>query len=118
MNVMKRSMQRVTLLALFVLVAAGVSGCAVGRHDMPEMTDLPELFGETGRAELAGRWWLDFDDSALDSVIAEGLAGSPNLAASWDRLSQSEALAHKAGASWWPSANVDGTATRSRVWGD
>ncbi len=118
MNWTKRLTRRASLLALAVLVTAGVAGCAVGRHEMPEMTDLPEQFKETGLAQLTGRWWLDFDDPALDAVIAEGLAGSPSLAMSWDRLSQAEAMAHKAGATWWPSVNAEGTATRSRVWGD
>lgn len=105
-------------VALLATAAAGLAGCAVGRHDMPEMTDVPEQFVRSGGAEFAERWWVDFDDPALDAVIEEGLAGSPSLAMSWERLSQAEAMAHKAGASWWPSVGVDGTAVRTRQWGD
>lgn len=118
MNRMNRMIRRALFVALLALMAAGTAGCAVGRHDIPEMTDMPERFEDMGGVEIAERWWLDFDDAGLSAVIEEGLSGSPNLAMSWDRLSQAEALAHKAGATWWPSIGVDGTATRSRQWGD
>jgi len=108
-------------LALFLTLAftlSTVAGCAVGRHDMPEITDLPAAFSATGDASLQERWWMGFDDPALDAVIEEGLAGSPDLAVWWDRLNHAEALARKAGATWWPSISADGTANRSRQWGD
>ncbi|MCD4690104.1 efflux transporter outer membrane subunit [bacterium] len=113
---MTRSMRLV--MAALLTVFAVSSGCAVGRHDVPEVTDLPEQYTTTGRATLYEQWWLDFRDPALDAVIEEGLAGSPDLAVWWDRLDQAEALARKAGASWWPSVNVEGSASRSRQWGD
>jgi NodT family efflux transporter outer membrane factor (OMF) lipoprotein len=108
-------------LALFLTLAftlSTVAGCAVGRHDMPEITDLPAAFSATGDASLQEWWWMGFDDPALDAVIEEGLAGSPDLAVWWDRLNHAEALARKAGATWWPSISADGTANRSRQWGD
>ena len=111
-------LHRIVFLGYAALLATGVAGCAVGRHDMPELTDIPEEFGQSGRAEVAERWWVDFDDPALNAVIEEGLAGSPSLSMSWDRLSQAEAMARKAGATWWPSISADGTAIRSRQWGD
>ncbi len=113
---MTNSMRLLTIPLLALLVMG--SGCAVGRHDMPALTDVPGAYSSTGRAELSGEWWLDLDDPALDGVIREGLAGSPDLAVWWDRLDQSEALARKAGATWWPSASLDGSASRSRQWGE
>ena len=109
------------LLVLFLVLAftlPTVTGCAAGRHEMPEIDGLPETFSSTGETSLSEQWWLDFGDSALNVVIEEGLAGSPDLAVWWDRLNHAEALARKAGATWWPSVSADGTATRSRQWGD
>jgi len=114
---MKNAVRPVGLLLLPIL-AVGLSGCAVGRHDVPEITGLPETFSATGEASLSEQWWMGFDDPALNAVIEEGLTGSPDLAVWWDRLNHAEALARKAGATWWPSVSVEGNASRSGQWGD
>ncbi len=112
------SMGRLALFLTLALTLPIVTGCAVGRHEVPEITDLPETFSSTGEASLAEEWWVDFDDPALNAVIEEGLAGSPDLAVWFDRLNHAEALARKAGATWWPSVSVEGSASRSGQWGD
>jgi NodT family efflux transporter outer membrane factor (OMF) lipoprotein len=109
---------RPALFLILVLTLSTVTGCAVGRHDVAEITGLPETFSSTGETSLSEQWWLDFDDPALNHVIEEGLSGSPDLAVWFDRLDQAEALARKAGATWWPSVSVDGSASRSGQWGD
>ena len=109
---------RPALFLILVLTLSTVTGCAVGRHDVPEITGLPETFSSTGEVSLSEQWWLDFGDPALNKVIEEGLSGSPDLAVWFDRLDQAEALARKAGATWWPSVSVDGSASRSGQWGD
>ena len=109
---------RLALLLALALTLSTVTSCAVGRHEIPEVAGLPETFSATGSASLQERWWLDFNDPALNAVIDEGLAGSLDLAVWWDRLNHAEALARKAGATWWPSISANGTATRSRQWGD
>ncbi|MCK4512907.1 efflux transporter outer membrane subunit [bacterium] len=109
---------RLALLLILALTLSTVTGCAVGRREMPAITDLPETFSSTGEASLAEEWWVDFDDPALNAVIEEGLSGSPDLAVWFDRLDEAEALARKAGATWWPSVSVDGSASRSGQWDD
>ncbi len=109
---------QLALLLTLALTLSTIAGCAVGRHEMPAITDLPETFSSTGGASLEEEWWLGFNDPALNAVIEEGLAGSPDLAIWWDRLNQAEALARKAGATRWPSVSVEGSASRSGQWGD
>jgi len=109
---------QLALLLTLALTLSTIAGCAVGRHEMPAITDLPETFSSTGGASLEEEWWLGFNDPALNAVIEEGLAGSPDLAIWWDRLNHAEALARKAGATWWPSVSVEGSASRSGQWGD
>ncbi|MCK4916055.1 MAG: TolC family protein, partial [Candidatus Eisenbacteria sp.] len=111
-------MGRLALFLTLLLTLSTVMGCAVGRHDVPEITGLPETFRSTGEASLSEQWWMGFDDPALNKVIEEGLSGSPDLAVWFDRLDQAEALARKAGATWWPSVSVGGSASRSGEWGD
>ena len=118
MRMVNGLLARLALFFALALTLSVVTGCAVGRHDVPEIDGLPETFSSTGETSLSEQWWLGFDDPALNVVIEEGLAGSPDLAIWWDRLNHAEALASKAGATWWPSISAGGTATRSRQWGD
>lgn len=118
MRMANRPMGRPILFLILAITLSIVTGCAVGRHDVPEITGLPETFSSTGEVSLSEQWWMSFDDPALNVVIEEGLAGSPDLAVWWDRLNHAEALARKAGAAWWPSVSVEGNASRSGQWGD
>ncbi len=114
---MSRGIRLITL-ALLAASLATASGCAVGRHDMPELTDIPEEYSSSGEAVRADAWWLDLNDPALNTIIEEGLRGNLDLAMSWDRLDQAKALANKAGASVFPSISIDGSVTRSGQWGE
>src|SRR3569833_1101380 len=46
----------------------------------------------------ADGWWKAYGDPQLDSLIAQGLAGSPNLAAATARFRTAQGLAQQAGA--------------------
>ncbi len=113
-----RQATRFARLIPLLLVVAGIAGCSVGRHEVPEVTDLPVEYTATGREVLSERWWLDLDDPSLDALIVEGLAGSPDLAIWWDRLDQARALARKAGADLWPAVGLDADAARFGQRGD
>jgi len=54
------------------------------------------------------KWWAAWGDPQLDALIAEGLAGSPDVAAAAARLRRAAALAQEAGASLLPSLDVQG----------
>jgi len=57
----------------------------------------------------ADRWWSALGDPALDALIAEGLAGSPDVAVAAARVRAAEAIAQQAGAALGPSLAVDGS---------
>ena len=59
-------------------------------------------------------WWRRYEDSQLDAVIAESLAGSPSLAAARARIRRAGAAAGVARAALFPqvSGNADGTYQR------
>ncbi len=107
---MGRAMGRVVLVSLLAL-----SACA------PDLGPRPELNrrapGETALtvparsgAAIAADWWRGFGDPQLDTLIAEALAGSPDVAAAAARVAQAEALLAQTGAAGVPSLSVDGQA--------
>lgn len=56
----------------------------------------------------APNWWQGYGDAQLDALIAEGLAGSPDLAAAAARIARAEGYAQQAGAARLPTLGVRG----------
>jgi NodT family efflux transporter outer membrane factor (OMF) lipoprotein len=54
----------------------------------------------------ADAWWKAYDDPQLDTLIDEGLAGSPDLAAAAARFRTAQGLAQQAGAALLPSVDA------------
>lgn len=63
---------------------------------------------------LAG-WWMRFGDPELDRLMAEALAGAPDLRSAQARLRQARANRDLAAANLMPSLGVSGSAMRSRT---
>jgi NodT family efflux transporter outer membrane factor (OMF) lipoprotein len=51
-------------------------------------------------------WWKDYRDAQLDSLIGEGLAGSPDLAAAVARFRTAQGYAQQAGSALLPSVDA------------
>jgi len=58
----------------------------------------------------ADTWWTAYADPALDALISEALAGSPDIALAAARIRSADAIAEQAGAALVPSLSVEGTA--------
>jgi NodT family efflux transporter outer membrane factor (OMF) lipoprotein len=54
----------------------------------------------------ADGWWKSYNDPQLDTLIGEGLAGSPDLAAAVARVRTAQGLAQQAGAALLPSVDA------------
>lgn len=54
-------------------------------------------------------WWTAYGDPQLNSLMAEGLAHSPDVAAATARLNQADALARQAGAALLPTLDASAT---------
>jgi NodT family efflux transporter outer membrane factor (OMF) lipoprotein len=59
-----------------------------------------------GAATVDADWWRSFESSELQALVAEALAGSPDLAIATERVRQAEAQARIAGASLFPALSV------------
>ncbi|WP_044559790.1 efflux transporter outer membrane subunit [Azospirillum sp. B4] len=60
------------------------------------------------------RWWAAYGDSQLDSLIEEGLAGAPDLAAAAARLRKADALAGQADAALLPKVTANAQVTEDK----
>lgn len=102
------------------LVAAGAAAALAGCASIPDLgpQPVPASAGEfASEQSLAGvqadwpasDWWTGYGDAQLPALIAEALAGSPDIAAAAARVRGAEALAQQAGAALVPHAELEAT---------
>lgn len=91
-----------------------ISGCAV-KAPSPDIAsiELPLAFSESGSKELAGEWWLVFNDPQLNELIERALDQNFSLKSSVDRLTQAGAVYRKSSAGLFPSLDGEGSASHS-----
>ncbi|MDK2761522.1 MAG: efflux transporter outer membrane subunit [Sphingopyxis sp.] len=98
-------------------VVSLLAGCAsvpdLGPRPAPRAADALEsriaLAGQDGQWPTEG-WWQGFGDAQLNALIAEALAGSPDVAIAAARVRSAEALAQQAGAALLPRAGAEASA--------
>ncbi|MGD8366255.1 MAG: efflux transporter outer membrane subunit [Desulfobacterales bacterium] len=97
-----------------LILLAGCSPFAPRQRTLPD-GDLPagySLF--SGNREPERRWWEDFEDPELSSLIESALKDNFSIQEAWARLNQARALAVQAGAGQIPDLNVEGNLLAGR----
>ncbi len=92
------------------LTACALTGCAITSPAPPRGIELPAAWTEPAPADvrpLALDWWRAFGSEELAALVAEALAGSPDLAIATERVRQAEAELRIAGASLFPTVDLD-----------
>ncbi len=101
----------VTLLMLGLLAS-----CSATIKDVPAPVNLPVQFSASGQAKLQEKWWLAFNDTALNQLCEQALGNNFSLLAAFNRLDQAKAIAKKSGAELIPQ--VDGSFLASQASAD
>jgi NodT family efflux transporter outer membrane factor (OMF) lipoprotein len=92
-----------------------LSACfSTGTQSAQPSVQLPDRFSQSGAEIVPSKWWLAFNDTQLNTLIAQALADNPGLLATWSRLEQARALARKSGAPLRPG--LDASSEVSRSW--
>lgn len=98
------------------LVLSLLAACAtvpdLGPKPVPAAAD--SLKSSASFADAAGAWpvegwWQGFGDTQLDTLIAEGLKGSPDIATAAARVRAAEGIAQQAGAALLPRVGAEGS---------
>ena len=93
-NVLRRSMA--------IALALSLTGCAIVSPQLKPDVPVAGTWNEAAPANAAvvsPTWWEGFGSVELRSLVAEALAGSPDLAIATERVRQAEAQVGVAGAS-------------------
>lgn len=104
---------RAALLSLMLMTSACASIPNLGPKPMPhnagDYASSQSLAGNSAEWPADG-WWRQYGDPQLDALIAEGLAGSPDLAAAAARVRTAQGLAQAAGAKLLPTIDAGASA--------
>jgi NodT family efflux transporter outer membrane factor (OMF) lipoprotein len=103
--------EKVMLCCLALMLSAG---CAVAPKDVEPLCEIGDSFSASGVEPLPEKWWLSLSEPKLNDLIDEALAGNFTIRSAWDRLTQAEQVARKAGASLLPQVNYSAGGERTR----
>jgi outer membrane protein, multidrug efflux system len=100
----------------FLLAAALLAGCSAQQsHEQRPAVELPAAWQESApRFSEDGRWWRIYDDSILDKLVDESLAGNADLVIAAARVDEARALAGEADSAFFPTVDARGGATRQQ----
>ncbi len=112
-------MKSITAKTLYIAVALTLTGCGVTSPMLKPNVSAPVAWNEASRggSAVTADWWQTFGSAELQSLVVDGLAGSPDLAIAMERVRQAEAQVRISGASLFPSIDL-GYGTSARQSGD
>jgi NodT family efflux transporter outer membrane factor (OMF) lipoprotein len=102
-------------LASLPLIAT-LAACSVGPDYRPPELPTASTWSIANTEPRAGRaeYWRAFNDPVLDKLVAQALAGNPDIDVALARIDQARAGAQAAGAALLPAAQTQGSLARSR----
>ncbi|MGD0078459.1 MAG: efflux transporter outer membrane subunit [Sedimentisphaerales bacterium] len=103
----------VFIICFYLLIQAG---CTVGPDYKPQDVNAPAGWAGTKNVSspdaMLLQWWTEFNDANLTSLIERAMKSNLDLRQAEARIRESRAAAGVAGAAFWPTAEVTGSATR------
>ncbi len=102
--------------SLVVAVALALTACGTTSPMLKPAVTTPGAWNEAppqNGAAVSADWWRTFGSAELQGLVAQALAGSPDLAIAMERVRQAEAQVRVAGSSLFPSIDLGfGTSAR------
>ena len=114
---MKNIHYKIIVVPVFCLYLLLQAGCMVGPDYKPQDVNSPAGWVGTKNAASPDttllKWWTEFNDANLTSLIERAMKSNLDLRQAEERIRQARAASGVAGAGFWPTADVTGSATRS-----
>lgn len=100
-----------------VVIALFFAGCSF-RPDLPNVDTKFEAIYKFETSDINDRWWEEFKDENLNSLIEGTLENNIDLKIAFLNLQKAEAMLGISSADLLPSLNLNGAATRARTSGE
>jgi NodT family efflux transporter outer membrane factor (OMF) lipoprotein len=104
--------------SIALMLACLLSGCAIVSPQLKPDVSVAGTWNEATSADAAPvspTWWTAFGSPELESLVAQALAGSPDLAIATERVQQAEAQVRVVGASLFPVLSVNAGTSGQRT---
>jgi multidrug efflux system outer membrane protein len=115
---MKNIHYKIIVVPVFCLYLLLQAGCMVGPDYKPQDVNAPAGWAGTKNVSSPDttllQWWTEFNDANLTSLIERAMKSNLDLRQAEERIRQARAVSGIAGAGFWPTAEVTGSATRNR----
>jgi len=92
-----------TILTCFTI---WLTSCSPKPMQVESPVDLNQPFSNTGQQELLERWWMAFDDPALNTMIDSALNNNFNLRTAWERIQAASAVWDREASTLIPNINA------------
>ena len=92
---------KIWMASLSILGAGLLAGCLHNPNLAPKpLQALPANYTESSESSTANdKWWITFEDQALNNLVEQALADNQQLLSTWSRLAQAQAMMDAANAS-------------------
>ena len=108
-------------LTYLAALSALLPACALVGPDYqrPEI-EMPAQYGTTqdtqnAAAEISSTWWELYQDPVLNDLVAKTLQNNVDIQMAVARVEEADAFLREVGSALFPTVDLQGTATRSRV---
>jgi multidrug efflux system outer membrane protein len=105
-------------LAVLIIALATVSGCTIGPDYVRPKVDTPDDWRfaiEDASDTVNTRWWEQFSDPVLDTLIQEALRNNKDVRIAAARVEEFAARVDITRAGFYPQIGYDGTAGRDKT---
>lgn len=81
-------------------------GCTPKAANIDLPLETPQAFSSTSAHPLSERWWTDFGNANMDSLVNQALQSNFDLETAWQRLRAAQAVVDRESAARYPDLNV------------
>ncbi len=106
-----------------IVLLTSLTGCMlVGpNYERPELA-LPDNYGEAGQSlapstleEIPNQWWTLYEDPELNAIVEKAFRNNSNIKSAVARIEEADAQMREVGAYLFPTVDLGGDGTRTRV---
>lgn len=112
----------ITIISVITLLLALPSCMLIGpNYERPKLA-LPETYGETGATlepstlnEIPNQWWTLYNDPELNAIVEKAFKNNSSIKSAVARIEEADAQMREVGAYLFPTVDLGGNGTRTRV---
>jgi len=108
----ENSLLRLSYFCLLIFFLC--TGCVPVADRSPVAIDMPQQFSASGETTPESRWWLDFHDEALETLVNQALSDNFSLQATKEKITAAAAVRTQTSSALFPTLDGEAAVSTSR----